>query len=111
MGSESRGLQRAFAGFQRQVAAENTVIHKVAGPDTRALDNPLVGGFNTLGRQLGGQFSVAQAPGRQKTAGAGNARISVHGMGKTPTRVKRLARQAPTKVLHAQFGPARGLVN
>jgi hypothetical protein len=53
---------QCFAGsFDSQVTAALIISSKVAGTDACALDDPVVGGFHPLLRQLGGQIGVGQA--------------------------------------------------
>ena len=68
---QSRALppRRAHA----QIAARRARIGEVAGTDAGALDDPLVGGLDALGREFARKFGIGHAPRRQVATGAGDA--------------------------------------
>ena len=72
-GLHTCSLQGPLSGLQSQVTAVHTGIDKMPGLDACPFDDPVFARLNTFGRQLCHQISIGQTPGRQKTAGAGDA--------------------------------------
>ena len=75
---DTGSLQCIFGGFKGEVAAEDTVGRKVAGPDTGALHNPVIGRLDAGGGQLSHQIGIGQPAGRQVAASACDAGIWAH---------------------------------
>ena len=70
------GKQGAAGRLDREVAGADVRLGEVARADAGALDDPLVGRLDALGRELSGQLVVGESLGRQEAAGAGDARVA-----------------------------------
>ena len=72
-GIDIGGFERAPCRGHREVAAADIGLGEVACANAGALDDPLIGGFDAVDRELRSQSVVGQAFGRQEAAGAGDA--------------------------------------
>ncbi len=72
-GLQAGRVKGPSGGFGTQVAAGHIGGGEMTGVDAGALYYPFVGGFNTLGGQFGCKVCIAQAPRREKAAGASDA--------------------------------------
>jgi hypothetical protein len=73
-------FQGALGRFQGQVAARDVRGGEMPRADAGAFDDPVVAGFHALGCQFLDEVSIAQAPGWQITASAGDSRVASHGL-------------------------------
>src|ERR1019366_4290365 len=69
------GGQRTLRGLEAEVAARHAVRSEMAKADAGPLDDPLVRGFDAVGRQPLGQRRIADPVRRQEAAGTGDARV------------------------------------
>ena len=77
LGAHAGRLERVARGLERRGrCALTSACGEVARADAGALDDPLVGRLDAVGRQFGGQVGVGHAARRQVAAGAGDARIA-----------------------------------